>query len=123
MIMPVPWSSFPLDFTSIDTTAEMTLFTSSGMVTFPLSTAAPGVALLSWIVTPPESLLLLSASAVTPAPTRPPMRAATSATGTQRRAPPPRAFAGVGAGAKAPPVPGAVGVDRRGVREGPGRGW
>ena len=51
MIMPVPSSSLWLAFTSMETTAGMTLFTSSGMVTFPLSTAAPGEAVLSWIVT------------------------------------------------------------------------
>ena len=84
--MPVPSSSLPWDFTSMETTAGITLFTSCGMVTLPLSTAAPGVAPLSWMVTPSLlPLLLLSARAVTPAPTAPPMRAATRATGSQTR--------------------------------------
>ena len=84
--MPVPSSSLPPDFTSIDTTAGMTLSTSWGMVTFPLSTAAPGDALLSWIVTPvPPLLPLWSAMAVTAAPTTPPMSAATRAIGSQVR--------------------------------------
>src|SRR5271157_1801665 len=86
MIMPVPSSSLPPDLTSIDTTAGMTLSTSWGMVTLPLSTAAPGDALLSWIVTPGElPLPLWSAMAVTAAPTAPPMSAATRATGSQVR--------------------------------------
>ena len=42
MIMPVPSSSLPCDLTSMETTAGMTFLTNSGMVTFPLSTAAPG---------------------------------------------------------------------------------
>ena len=52
MIIPVPWSSLEPDFTSIETTAGITLSTSCGMVTLPLSTAAPGAAALSWMVTP-----------------------------------------------------------------------
>ncbi len=84
--MPVPWSSFPLDLTSIDTTAGITLSTSCGMVTLPLSTAAPGAAVLSWMMVLPLPLpLLSSARAVTPAPMAPPTRAATSATGSQVR--------------------------------------
>jgi hypothetical protein len=86
MIMPVPSSSSPCDLTSMETTAGMTLLTSCGMVTLPLSTAAPGVAPLSWTVRPAFELLLLwSARAVTPAPTRAPTTAATSATGSQIR--------------------------------------
>ncbi len=86
MIIPVPWSSLPPDFTSIDTTAGMTLSTSCGMVTLPLRTAAPGVALPSWM-TDVELLPLpfWSAIAVTPAPIAPPIRAATRATGSQAR--------------------------------------
>ena len=87
MIIPVPSSSLPLDFTSMETTEWITLSTSCGIVTLPLSTAAPGAALLSWMVTLPPlpSLLLLSARAVTPAPMAPPIRAATIATGSQAR--------------------------------------
>ncbi len=86
MIMPVPSSSAPFDLTSIDTTAGITFCTSCGMVTLPLNTAAPGVALLSWMVTAEPPLpLLFPASAVTPAPTPPPMTAATTATGSQVR--------------------------------------
>ena len=58
------------------------------MVTFPLSTAAPGAASLSWIVTLSPVPLLLSARAVTPAPMAPPMRAATIATGNHARSRP-----------------------------------
>ncbi len=84
--MPVPSSSFPFDFTSMETTAGMTLLTSSGMVTLPLRTAAPGAALLSWMVTlEPLPPLLLFARAVTPAPMPPPTRAATITTGSQAR--------------------------------------
>ena len=84
--MPVPSSSSPFDFTSIDTTAGITLLTSCGMVTLPLRTAAPGAALLSWMVTfEPPLLLSWSAMAVTPAPIAPPTRAATSTIGNQVR--------------------------------------
>src|SRR5215469_12097719 len=107
MIMPVPSSSLLFDLTSIETTAWMTLSTSCGMVTLPLSTAAPGAALLSWITALPALslllLLLLSASATTPAPTPPPMSAATSATGSQERKRPGAPGAGGGA------IPGTVG--------------
>ena len=58
MIIPVPSSSLPCDLTSIETTAGITLLTSSGMVTLPLSTAAPGVAPLSLTVRPVFELLL-----------------------------------------------------------------
>src|SRR6202050_528395 len=86
MILTVPSSSFPFDFTSMDTTAGMTLLTSSGMVTLPLRTAAPGAVLLSWMVTlDPLLSLLLSDRAVTPAPMPPPTRAATITTGSQVR--------------------------------------
>src|SRR5580704_14338186 len=86
MIIPVPSSSAPLDFTSMDTTAGMTLSTSCGIVTLPLRTAAPGEALLSWMTAFPALLLpLLSAIAVTPAPMAPPISAATTATGSQAR--------------------------------------
>ena len=50
--MPVPSSSLPCDLTSMETTAGITLLTSCGMVTLPLSTAAPGVAPLSSTVRP-----------------------------------------------------------------------
>ena len=84
--MPVPSSSLPFDFTSMETTEWMTLLTSSGMVTLPLRTAAPGAASLSWMVTlEPLPLSLLSARAVTPAPMPPPMRAATMTTGSHAR--------------------------------------
>ena len=49
--MPVPSSSLPFDLTSMETTEGITLLTSCGMVTLPLRTAAPGAALLSWMVT------------------------------------------------------------------------
>src|ERR1700732_3409621 len=83
MIMPVPWSSVPFDFTSMETTDEITRLTSCGMVTLPLSTAAPGAALLSWMMDFEFPLPLLSASAVTTAPMAPPASAATIATGNQ----------------------------------------
>ena len=114
MIMPVPSSSLPFDLTSMETTEWITLSTSCGMVTLPLSTAAPGAALLSWMVTlaPPLPLLLLSARAVTPAPMAPPMRAATMRHGEPgpqlaRRA--------------APPAPG--GVEARGRSASPEGGY
>ena len=112
MIMPVPSSSLWLAFTSMETTAWITLFTSSGMVTLPLSTAAPGEAVLSWIVTPfALPLELSSAMAVTPAPTPAPIRAATSATGSQPRHPRPLAEVAevAGAGGRGPPPDGIVG--------------
>src|SRR5579863_4749506 len=107
MIIPVPSSSLPFDFTSIETTAWMTLSTSCGMVTLPLSTAAPGAAPLSRMTGLPALFVLLSARAVTPAPTPPPMTAATSATGNQERKRPgaPGGAGGGGGGA----IPGMVG--------------
>ena len=84
MIIPVPSSSSVEDFTSIDTTAGRTFFTSCGIDTLPLSVAAPGVAVPSSTVTP--ELLPLSVAAVTPAPTPAPMSAATTATRIQPRA-------------------------------------
>src|SRR3974390_1799723 len=105
MIMPVPWSSLDPDLTSMETTAWMTLSTSCGMVTLPLSTAAPGAALLSWMVTPPELVAPVPDTATpTPAPMPAPITAATMATGNQIRMPPPRvppaedAAGGVGGG-------------------------
>ena len=83
MIMPVPWSSEPWDFTSIETTAGRTFCTRDGMVTLPLKVAAPGEALLSWITVEVGDPLLNRA--VTPAPTAPPMRAATAAIASQPR--------------------------------------
>src|SRR5581483_9864899 len=85
MIMPVPWSSLPWDLTSMETTEGSSFLASWTTLTLPLRTAAPGAALLSWMVTPELSELLLSARAVTPAPTRAPMRAAMMATGTRGR--------------------------------------
>ena len=84
MIIPVPSSSLPCDLTSMDTTAGITFLTNWGMVTLPLSTAAPGSPLPSWIVTVPLPFEL-SANAVTPAPTPAPMRAATTAMPTHWR--------------------------------------
>ena len=57
MIIPVPSSSSLPALTSIETTAGITWLTNSGMVTSPLSTAAPGTALLSSTVTLPTPLL------------------------------------------------------------------
>ena len=123
--MPVPSSSSPFDLTSMETTEWITLFTSCGMVTLPLSTAAPGAALLSWMVTLglPLPLPLLSASAVTPAPMAPPTSAATIATGSQARNLP-----GVPRPAPGGVAAGVGGVTRRRVREGDRRrgdrcGW
>ena len=120
MIIPVPWSSSPSFFTSIETTAGRTSSTSLGIDTFPLIVAAPGVAFPSRMVNVevvPEPLV--PAAQVTMAPTAPPINAATTATASQvqaeaaRRAGPgavasPEGAASGARGYPGPPGPGAT---------------
>src|ERR1017187_2037151 len=83
MIMPLPSSSSLAVLTSIETTPGRSRSTRFGMLA-PPSMAAPGDAVPSLIVAMfVEELLLLLAKAVTPAPTPPPISAATTATRIQ----------------------------------------
>ena len=73
MIIPVPWSSIPLPFTSMETTDVSTRFTNLGML-IPLGKiAAPGAFVTELIVTPPPLVVLRDAKC----PAKPPTSAAT----------------------------------------------
>jgi hypothetical protein len=79
MIIPLPWSSMPLPFTSIDTTDVSTWCTNLGML-MPLgSIAAPGALVTELMVTPPLLVVLRDAKC----PANPPTNAATKSSETR----------------------------------------